>query len=159
MSDSGAPPAREPGEITPAARARIRELLRDLVEGLLADDEAIDRWFGTYVTSPKRGHAALPPAEPYDVAELREELEQGAVLRRSAVAHFAHVRHDDGSATLFAGGTEFVLAPDIAALAPLITGPEPITADALDDAGAAITLFVELINDGWLWVDEDGDEI
>ena len=141
-----------PGEIPTEARAAIRRLLREA----LADDAEIDRWFGRYVTEPRRGLYAFPPDDDYTPEEVREALGAGARLRRSAVAAFAFFDDPAGGARLFAGGAEYALHPDLAWAAPLLTGPAPLTAsnlaDALTDDDFA-ALLAELVNEGHLSVE------
>lgn len=151
-ADPGLSLPAEPGAIEPEVLAKIRAIIRDLA----TDDEAIDRWFGRYMTEPKRGALMLPLEDPYAVEEILDALADGAHLRRSAVAYFAHIAHDDGSASLFACGAEYRLDDVLAYAAPLITGANPLTATALashlDDADF-VSLLTELVNEGYLWVE------
>jgi len=141
----------EPGLIDPDALAHVRALLRTLV----ADDAALDRWFGRYVTEPRRSYEPLPLHDPYQPAELLAALADGARLRRTAVAYFAYAEHRDG-VSLFACGTEYALPSGLAFAAPLVTGTAPLTATTLalylDDADF-VALLVTLVNEGALFVE------
>ncbi|HMB90279.1 MAG TPA: cupin domain-containing protein [Rhodothermales bacterium] len=151
-SDPGLSLPEAPGAIEPEALATIRAIIRDLA----IDNEAINRWFGRYMTEPKRGTILLPLEDPYTPEEVLDALADDARLRRSAVAYFAHIPHNDGSATLFACGAEYHLGADLAYAAPLITGTNPLTvvslAAYLDDADF-VSLLTELVNEGYLWMD------
>jgi 50S ribosomal protein L16 3-hydroxylase len=150
--DPGLRRPEHPGRIDADALARIRRMLRQAVQ----DDDALDRWFARYVTTPGRGSAPLPPEEPVTTDELAEALRDGARLRRSAVADFVYL--DRPSAPLLVvGGTEYLLTPTLAFAAPLLTGPTPLTLDALTshlDADGFLSLLADLVNAGHLWVAE-----
>ncbi|MDX1548023.1 MAG: cupin domain-containing protein, partial [Rhodothermales bacterium] len=137
--------------------APTRRAIRDLLRRALADDDAIDRWFGRYVTEPRRGLYAAPLGEPVEPGELAAMLAEGLRLRRAAVAAFAFFEEDGGGARLFAGGAEYALHPDLAWAAPLITGTIPLTAAALGhrlEDPDFLGLLAELVNEGHLIVDE-----
>lgn len=140
----------EPGQIDAAALAEIRAVLRSVTQ----DDRLLDRWFGRYITEPKRAASALPLDEPYTADELIAELEDGATLRRAAIADLAYIRHGD-QAVLFVSGEEIELPPSLAYVAPLLTGTTPLTyaalAEHLADNGF-LALLAGLVNDGHLLV-------
>lgn len=149
--DPGLARPSEPGLIAPEARAHVYTVL----QALLADAEAIDRWFGRYATEPRRGYEPLPLDEPYTPEEVVDALAEGVQLRRSAVTYLAYIDHDDG-ACLFGCGTEYPLSPTLAFAAPLLTGATPLNAATLApylDNNAFTTLLATLVNDGCLWVD------
>jgi 50S ribosomal protein L16 3-hydroxylase len=148
-SDPDLTPAEHAGAIQEEARAKVRGLLRGLVD----EDAAIDRWFGQYLTRPSGGRQAMPPAEPVSASVLADALRQGVDLRRGPVSHLAFIEHDDGTATLFANGEATTLDADLAYAAPLITGREVIPADTLTshlDDDAFVDLLVSLVNEGLL---------
>lgn len=141
-----------PGRISQAAREQVRRIIRDLV-----DDAEIDRWFGAFMTEPRRGHYALPPDEPYTPDELAAHLRAGAVLRHSPAARFAFFEHGNGEVSLFVSGEEYLLDPPFAFVAPLLCDPAPRDAAALgahlDDRDFRI-LLTDLVNEGYLEVTE-----
>ncbi len=148
-ADPDLTPQDPPGEITADALARVRAVLH----GLLDDPETLHAWFGQYMTEPKRGSYALPPDEPFTEDDLRATLADGAVLQRSAVADFAFIRHDDGTATLFVAGTAYPLDTTLADAAPLLTGTATLDnatlAPHLDESTFA-ALVLDLVNEGVL---------
>lgn len=148
--DSGRTRPAQPGEIDAATLGEIRAVLRSVTQ----DDRLLDRWFGRYLTEPKRGSFAFPLDEPYADEELLAELKAGAELRRAAIADLAYVDHGDES-VLFVGGEEVVLPPALAFAAPLLTGTTPLTADTLGEhlaEDAFVALLTEWVNDGHLLV-------
>jgi 50S ribosomal protein L16 3-hydroxylase len=152
-SDPDLTPTEHAGAIRQDARAKVRGLL----QGLVDDDAAIDRWLGRYLTRPSRGRQAMPPEQPVSPAGLAEALRRGTDLRRGPVAHLAFIEHDDGTATLFVNGEARALDADLAYAAPLVTGREVIPADVLTphlDDDAFVDLLVALMNEGLLERDE-----
>ncbi|MFB6273370.1 MAG: winged helix domain-containing protein, partial [Salinibacter sp.] len=148
-SDPDLTPVDHPGELHDTAREKVRGLLRELVR----NDDAIDRWFGQFLTTPDRNREAVPPETPLSNAELKEALRTGRGLRQGPVARLAFVDHNNGSATLFANGDAIDLAPDLAYAARLVTGRQQIPADALTphlDDDAFVDLLLTLCNDGLL---------
>jgi 50S ribosomal protein L16 3-hydroxylase len=138
-----------PGEIAPGVLDTVRRLIGEAV-----GDEAVLRdWFGRFVTEPGRENDLMPPQEPCSPETLVGALRRGAVLRRTALHCFAFVRSGDRT-TLYLGGES---RPGHDALAPLITGREPLTATTLgqwlEDA-AAVRLLVNLVNRGLLVPDD-----
>ena len=149
--DPGLSPPDEPGLIDPEALARVRAVLHTI----LIDVGVLDRWFGRFVTEPRRSFVPLPLDAPYTPAALVAALTDGARLRRSAVAYFAHLTHDHG-ARLFACGTEYELDAALAFAAPLLTGAAPLTRATLSPhfANPAFTaLLADLVNEGYLVVE------
>lgn len=146
------PPAA-PGEISAGERTRIRALLR----ALIVDDAAIDRWFGAWITEPKRGMYELPAEEPVTPDDLAEAIRGGARIDRGTPTRLAFIRHDDGAATLFVSGETFRLDPDLAFAAPLLTGTEPLDAATLAPHLADRSfreLLAELVDSGFFRLEE-----
>ncbi|SHK87844.1 ribosomal protein uL16 3-hydroxylase [Rhodothermus profundi] len=126
-ADPGLTPAVDPGEITAEVIDQVHTLLRKLID----DRARLARWFGCIITEPRRGLVPEPPARPVSIQQIRRRLQQGAALRRNAIPELAYVRHEDGSATLFASGEAYELPPELAEAAPLLTGCQPLTARTL----------------------------
>ncbi|MDQ7041517.1 MAG: cupin domain-containing protein [Rhodothermus sp.] len=142
-------PATEPGEITAEVIAQIQALLRELID----DRERLARWFGCIITEPRRGLLPEPPARSISAKQLRRRLLQGASLRRNAIPELAYVRHEGGSATLFASGEAYELSPELAEVAPLLTGRRPLTAETLHpwlDRADFLELLQTLVHSGIL---------
>lgn len=141
----------QPGLISEEVLAEIRTIVRRAV----ANDRAIDHWFGRFVTEPKRGQVALPHDEPYTPDEVEEALKEGARLRRTAVADFAYVTYGE-QAVLFVGGNEYPLGLGLAFAGPLLTGTAPLTAETLAPhlgVSGFFDLLLDLLNAGHLLVE------
>lgn len=149
-SDPDLVPQDHPGEIRPEALARVREIVRSAIT-----DEEIDRWFGYYVTEPKRGDVLVPSEDTWDDDELRQALEDGAWLERVAPTRFAYIEDPRGHLLLFIHGDEYVLKHEFAFAADLLTGMEPLNVETLREhleKPDFTLLLLELINDGHLEV-------
>lgn len=158
-SDPDLSPPTAPGEISEDARRYVRSLIR----GFTDDDEALDRWFGAYVTEPRRDRFAMPLPEKHSPGDIATAIEHGSGLRRGPATTLAFMqpayegrnRTDSGadSVTLFANGTAIDLDATLAYAAPLLTGREFVPADRLRphlDDDAFLHLVQRLVNDGLL---------
>jgi 50S ribosomal protein L16 3-hydroxylase len=127
-------PARHPGEITPAARRRLRRLAH------AALDRALPTALGELVTEPKDEPAH---ARPLRRADLARRLREGSVLVRRPGARVAF-QGAGRDAMLFAEGRSFPLGRSLAFAGPLLSGAFRLSAASLQphmrDRG-----FVELL--------------
>lgn len=141
-----------PGEISRAAREKVRAVLHTFVR-----NEEIDRWFGVHVTEPKRDYYALPLDTPYTPDELVEAVGQGAALQRHPGTRFAYIPHENGEVSLFVGGETYLLDPPFAFLAPLLCGTAPLdpetVAPHVGDRDVAV-LLTDLVNEGFLELED-----
>lgn len=141
-----------PGEISRDALAKVHRIFRTFIT-----DDVIDRWFGTFVTEPRRGFAALPLDAPYTPDELADAIREGAALVRNPGTRFAYIRHENDEVSLFVGGETYVLDPPFAFVAPLLSGTAPLDADTLAPHVAdpdLATLLTDLVNEGFLVLEE-----
>ena len=140
---------QHPGEITPAARQRVRDIIR----AALADDAALDEWLGRHVTEAKSGHGAEPPETAMDADSLRERLDEEGYLLRSEYARFSFIAKPNG-ATLFIDGNAFELAEELAYAAPLLCDrrhyEQALLAPHLDRKDF-LTLLAILYNSGYVY--------
>ena len=125
-SDPDLGPPEHLGEIPAPARRQLREAARQLFAG-----EDFDRWVGRYLTQPLRGVGPKIGARCATVAWLREKLERGEILRRSAPSHFAWYRDGDGTVQLFVGGECYPLGKAHKKEAELLCGREVLDEAAL----------------------------
>ena len=145
-------PQAEPGLLSEKALEEIRRFVR---EG--ATDEAIDRWFGSFVTEPKRSEVIDPPERPWSISALTKALRDGAVLERLAPTRFAYLRKKGGEVSLFVHGDEYALDAGLEFAAPILCGVEPLDGDSLSDRlrdRDFVELLAALVNDGHLLVVE-----
>lgn len=134
----------------------VIETLRQTLLAQVDNEETFRSWFGRYVTEPRRGTFTLPPDEPWTRESLKDALNEGVELLRRSLGQFAHIDFPDGSSRLFAVGEEFHLDPDLAPLARIITGPEPLQGEnirPLIENRDALALLTELVNEGFLTVE------
>ncbi len=149
-SDPDLEPQEHPGEIRLEALKRVREIVRNAIA-----DEEIDRWFGYYVTEPKRGDIIVPPDESWEEDDLRDAMENGAWLERAAPTRFAYIKQPGGQILLFVHGDEYVLKSEFFFAADLLTGMDTLDMDTLGphlDEPDFPLLLLALINDGHLEV-------
>jgi 50S ribosomal protein L16 3-hydroxylase len=142
----------DPGRIAPGALQRVG----DVIERLFSEPRAVGRWFGRSVTEPRRRFEPFEPERRYSADELRAALRSGGRLSRSAVSHYAYILWEDETASLFVGGEEYPLKPELAPIAPLLAGATALDASALNDnldEPAIVSLLVALIERGFLLVD------
>jgi 50S ribosomal protein L16 3-hydroxylase len=147
-SDRDLKPQNEPGLISGSALKRIRAFVRDSIQ-----NEDIDRWFGQFMTQSKRGELFYPSEENWTGRKLAKSVGAGASLERVAPKRLAFIRHDSGEVSLFAHGDEYLLDPDLAYAAPLISGSEPLDGETLlEKLGDRdfSDLLAELVNGGHL---------
>jgi 50S ribosomal protein L16 3-hydroxylase len=110
-------PAREPGEITPVALARMRTLV---ARAAAVDGRAFARFAGAHLTGS--GEEARTRPRRVSRRSLERALRAGAYLVRAPRARLAFIRRG-ASALLFANGREWVLRPVLAPLAAALTAP------------------------------------
>ncbi|QXD14009.1 cupin domain-containing protein [Rhodocaloribacter litoris] len=149
-SDPDLTPPVHPGMLGPEVRAYVRAVLRELVR----DDQALDEWFGRFITTPKRGAAYLEDdvadEEPITPEEVIEVLRAGGRLRRRALSELAFIPHSDGTAALFVAGETYTVSTEAAWL---LTGTEPLDATTLAPHfgdRAFMTILTTLIERGVL---------
>jgi 50S ribosomal protein L16 3-hydroxylase len=149
LSDPELSVQKNPGEITPAAMARVRASLTGLVQG---EESGLARWFGRFITTPARELGPdAPPRKPTPRA-LRRALAGGSELRPVSIARFAFVA-EGAARRLYVGGEEYALDAELAFAAPLLTGRAPLTSDVLaPHLGKArfVQLLAELVGRGHL---------
>ena len=114
------------GEIPAVARRRLRESAQQLFEG-----EDFDPWIGRFLTQPLRGTEPEVGSRCETVARLRDRLERGEILRRSAPSHYAWYREDDGAVHLFVGGEGYPLGKGRETEAERLCGREILDEAAL----------------------------
>lgn len=84
-------PARNPGEISAAALARLRELALEK----LADPDSFREWFGSWTTEPKYPQHDYTSTRPISVKTLLSRLQRFGALHRNPASRFAFAGGDD----------------------------------------------------------------
>lgn len=122
-------PQRNPGLVSPAARARVRAMIRRLS---LVDRE-LDRWYAAFATRLKPGHAIPRPARARPWADTRARLLAGGRVRRTEEGRFAYFVAA-GRLHFYVGGEEIVASPRALPLAELVCSARVLDAQALAKA-------------------------
>jgi 50S ribosomal protein L16 3-hydroxylase len=152
---------QHPGEISADALAQVRDILRTAV----ADDVAIQRWFGGYVTEAKSGQ---PVADAVEAAEdeldadtFQAMFKAGGLLERNDWARFAFITQPQQT-LLFVDGETYSLKPELnfaaARLCDQRRYPYAELAPALQHADFR-QLLTELYNAGYFDFAETGIRI
>ncbi len=154
--DPDLPLQSHPGEITAGARTRVRRIIRDA----LADDAAIDHWFGRYMTESKSGQCAAPPAQPLSADAFLQQLQATDGLWRSEYARFSFIDDGGDEITLFVDGQAWPVPRALAAPVARLCDRRRLSpgdfGEALQDA-AFIQLLSRLYNAGYIeWPQKDG---
>ncbi len=143
-------PAEEPGAIPVAMLARVRAAVRSMD----LSDDSIDRWFASFATRLKPGHALTPPRRAPALEVILARLRAGDVVARSEEGRFAFLPRARGGLYLYAGGEEIEVHRGAAAsLAKLVTGlrrPDPTELARLARDRHARALVLRLFASGAL---------
>jgi 50S ribosomal protein L16 3-hydroxylase len=143
-ADPALPLQDNPGEITPAALARLHAMA---TAGLL-DMDGFARWFGQHSTRPKYPEIDWQPEQRIDREDLADLLATGA-LERNPAARFSFVRQGDGAVLLFVNGRCIPCDGTAAALAERICGEDRLMVQpAMIADEAAAELLLALVNEG-----------
>ena len=124
-ADPDLAPARDPGEISPAARARLGRIVTRASRARPAD---LLRFLGEHLTQPRLDQEQRPRG--MDPTALARALRDGAALVRRPGARIAFVRQRQ-TTLLFAEGRPWTLPPALAGIAPLLTGRRRMTGESL----------------------------
>jgi 50S ribosomal protein L16 3-hydroxylase len=151
-TDPGLAAQANPGEISPAAIAKLHAMVTEAMQ----DRDAFVRWFGQYNSLRKYPDIDWQPEEPIEIAELRDCLADGQPLCRNPASRFSFVRQAKGCVLLFVDGDCFDCVEDTAALAEMLCAQDRIALDpALIASDAVMTLVATLYNQGSVAFDEE----
>lgn len=115
-TDPDLQPTAHPGEISTEARARVRQMLRG---ALRPSDEAMDIWFGRFMTEPKPWLRPPPPARRTTAAALKARLVKGQRLGWHPAARVAWFAARQ-ACHLFVDGQHHPLPERLTAFAELV---------------------------------------
>ena len=154
--DKRTKPTLDPGLIDTEVLSWVRTTMESL---LFASPERLERLFCSHVTTPKRLYFPEQVKQPLTREELIRLLKSGASFERSAAAHLAYARLDQGT-VLFALGHEYEMAPHLTGFAQLLTGTAPLDIVALKpyfEEPEATTILSSLVTSGALYVPSTTD--
>lgn len=151
-SDPELEPSSTPGQIDSGTRAKMREAIRQS----LADDDAIDRWIGQYVTESRRGYYPPMPDEEVTAEQVREALEYGAIVSRVPGVRMAYFEASDRITQFFVAGESYQFDSEHVELAALLANNRSLRADDLEAVEGPETyqMIADLINEGYLEIPE-----
>lgn len=140
-------PAAHSGEISTAARARARQMLR---QQLRPADETLDIWFGRLMTEPKPWLRPVPPSRRCMPATLKARLKEGRTLRWHPAVRVAwfETRH---ACHLFVDGMHHALPARLAGFAKILGDNRVLEAASLlryTNNPAAEALLLKFIDAG-----------
>jgi 50S ribosomal protein L16 3-hydroxylase len=139
-----------PGEIAPAALARLRSMITETLQ----NGEAFAHWFGGYVTSPKYPELDWAPDKPIARDEVRRRLEAGEALHRNAASRFSFIRTGPDDVLLFVDGRSHACAGDVARLAEALAAQRRLVVEpSLVSSDAVLDLIGSLVANGCLAFD------
>lgn len=143
--DPGLEPQDNPGEISPAAIAR----LHGLVTERLRDEAAFARWFGGYTSTPKYPEMDWQPDVPVRVEDVRADIAEAVPLLRNPASRFSFVRQGEDAVLLFVDGDCFECAGVAAQIAERLCAASHFVVDRSVIADeAAAELIAALCNLG-----------
>ena len=145
-SDAGIQPASDPHQIQRDALDRLKALLAEH----MSDERLLLTWFGQFMTEPR--YPELVNGEQLSLQELRDALDNGAILLRNPSARLAWSEIDLGL-MLFASGQSRLLPAELRDLLKLICSADALHQDNLSDWLAsedATQLIWELLKQGSL---------
>lgn len=124
--------------------------LKNLLQEHMSDERLLLTWFGQFMTEPR--YPELVAGEEIDDTDLRQALEDGAVLVRNPSARLAWSEVDVGL-LLFSSGQSVVLPKAMEPLLKLVCSPDALHSDNLgqwlgDEDGRK--LLAELVKQGSL---------
>ncbi len=119
-----------PGAIPAALLARVR----DVVRAIDASDDALDRWFASFATRLKPGHAIEAPRRVPDERAILARIRGGGTVARSEEGRWAFLPRPRGALLLYVGGTELEVPRGATELAKLLCSARRHHGRALHDA-------------------------
>ena len=151
-ADPGLSAQDNPGEITPAAIARLHNMLTEK----LNDRAAFTRWFGRYNSTPKYPDIEWQPEIPLASHTIKQHLSDGKMLIRNPASRYAFVRHDADNVLLFVDGECFECAAEASQLAQKICAQDHALIDLQSiTSDDALQFIASLYNQGSLfWASE-----
>ncbi len=144
-----------PGEITPKVLDEVEQILTSHVQRrrMLAE------WFGRFTSEAKHPGIVEPPEQALKPAELRDALDEGALLRRNEGSRFSFTEID-GCFLFFADGDCHELIGPACQLARQLCATNQYELDEFGEALAdetCINLLTRLFNEGSLYLEDDAD--
>ncbi|WP_028693699.1 cupin domain-containing protein [Pseudomonas cremoricolorata] len=145
-SDADAQPVSDPHQIQHDALDRLKALLAEH----MGDERLLLTWFGQFMTEPR--YPEQVTGEELSEDDLRQSLEQGALLIRNPSARLAWSEMED-NLVLFASGQSRLLSGHLRELLKLICAADALHSDNLAawlEDEEAMLLVCQLVTQGSL---------
>jgi 50S ribosomal protein L16 3-hydroxylase len=144
-TDPGLSAQENPGEISPCALARLRELVAER----LLDPQAFAQWFGRYSTAPKNPEIDWRPEQPIEPDDLRSQAAAGSSLLRNPASRFSFIRGEGGALELFVDGRAYACSGVAATFAERLCATDHVPmADEFAASEACLALILDLLREG-----------
>lgn len=152
-ADPDLAPQDNPGEISPAAIAR----LHGMITQQLLDRDGFARWFGQFSSTPKYPDQEWQPEESVSPEDVRAVIAQGLTVTRNPASRFAYVSNAAGDITLFVDGAAYQCEGPLGTLAQTLCAQEQTEIDTtLGASEPVLELIGSLYNAGSLTFEQDG---
>ncbi len=140
-------PQGNPGQITSEAVKKVQKILTLYVQ----DYDRLAQWFGCYMTSPKYPNQASI-REDYNIAEIRQQLDEGRKLLRNEGSRFAFLEQGK-NLWFFVDGRHYVCTDSMKDLV-LTLCAERTLANLFGQSEEHNSLLLDLLKHGSLYLDE-----
>ena len=139
-----------PGEITPQALQKVREIFT----GYLQDDARLGEWLGKFVTDPKYPELDQSPEEPATVEQIRSALQQGDLcFIRNEGSRFSYSAGKEGEIQFYADGACFRVSDSSITLATSLCQSPTIVINQGEWNDQQLQLLADLYNQGSLYTE------
>lgn len=150
------PDEADRGALAPAARKRMRKMVR---AALALDDAELDEWFGCFLTEPKPWLRAETVETELDSEGIAFLLAGEGILARDSRSRLTWLKRDDGLVTLFADGHAWHMGGQAESLLHQLCTERSLSSAVLREYlrfGGVKDALRDLYNNGILYL--DGDE-
>lgn len=151
-------PAREASQSSGLIERHDVERIRQLMQHVVADDQLISEWFGSYITQPKHELDQQVPDPHYQPDDIAEYLEEGSVLARLGGLRCSYYQpHSTADLQLFINGDRFPLPPEETDTAKLLTDFPRLSIDQARHflhTPERLSFISQLINQGYWHFEE-----
>lgn len=139
-----------PGEITPQALQKVREIFT----GYLQDDARLGEWLGKFVTEPKYPELDQNPEEPATVEQIRTALKEGDLcFIRNEGSRFSYSAGKAGGIQFYADGSCFKVSENCITLATSLCQTPTIVISQGEWSDEQLQLLADLYNQGSLYTE------
>ena len=141
-------PQANPGQISPEAVKKVQRVLTQYVE----DSDALARWFGRYMTSPKYLDEESAHEE-YRLEDVRKHLATGKKLMRNEGSRFAFQEYGK-SLLLFVDGRQYTCSESVTELVKTLCAERIIKPEVCVSTEEHDSLLLDLLNHGSLYLSD-----